>query len=102
MPTTRRDWPCSNRGNSVTRRQPSRRPARAAPRPPGPSTIWGSQLQAGNRQQAVEAFQEAIRRDPKSVDAHYNLSLTYLDMGDKWRARIEFLSVRSLDPDMAR
>lgn len=23
-------------------------------------------------------------------------------MGDKWKARIEFLSVRSLNPDMAR
>jgi tetratricopeptide (TPR) repeat protein len=78
--------------------------AQSSPKSPGPLNNLGiAQLQAGNRQEAVEAFQGAIRRDPKSVvEAHYNLSLTYLDMGDKWRARVEFLSVRSLDPDMAR
>jgi len=50
----------------------------------------------------VASFQEAIHRDPKCVEAHYNLSLIYLAMGDKWNARMEFLSVRTLDPDMAR
>ena len=77
--------------------------AQSSPKSPGPLNNLGiAKLQAGNRQEAIEAFQEAIHRDPKSVEAHYNLSLTYSAMGDKWKARIEFLSVRTLNHDMAR
>ncbi len=77
--------------------------AQSSPKSPGPLNNLGiAQLQAGNRQGAVASFQEAVRRDPMNPEAHYNLALTYLDMGDKGKARVEFLSVRSLDPNMGR
>ncbi len=77
--------------------------AQSSPKSPGPPNNLGiAQLEAGKTQEAIAAFQEAIHRDPRDVAAHYNLSLTYFAMGDKWKARMEFLSVRTLDPDMAR
>jgi len=77
--------------------------AKNSPKSPGPLNNLGiAQLKAGNRQEALAAFQEALRGDPKYIEAHYNLALIYSATGDKWKARIEFLSVRTLNHDMAR
>src|SRR5260370_23369899 len=47
---------------------------------------------------AFSAFQSALRLEPNSWEAHYNLGLAYLESGDAQRATREFRSAVRLKP----
>src|SRR6266481_9111780 len=51
---------------------------------------------------AFSAFQSALRLEPNSWEAHYNLGLAYLESGDAQRATREFRSVVRLKPALAQ
>jgi tetratricopeptide (TPR) repeat protein len=51
--------------------------------------------------EAIEAYKEAIRIKPDFAEAHYNLGLTYLILGDKGSALDEYRILKDLDKDLA-
>ncbi|MFQ5780216.1 MAG: tetratricopeptide repeat protein [Nitrospiria bacterium] len=52
----------------------------------------------GNQKEAIGSYQEAIRRAPAFLDAHYNLAFSYLKDGSKNLAAKEFKKVIELSP----
>ena len=51
--------------------------------------------------EAAEAFRQAIKLKPGFADAHYNLGLVYLNLGDKTAATEECETLKKLDPVQA-
>jgi tetratricopeptide (TPR) repeat protein len=51
----------------------------------------------GEYENAMEAYQQAIRLKPDSVSAHLNLGMAYLRVGDKGSALEEFKILKKLD-----
>src|SRR3979411_1198955 len=49
---------------------------------------------------AFSAFQSALRLEPNSWEAHYNLGLAYLESGDAERATREFRAAVLLKPQL--
>ena len=55
--------------------------------------------QAGNRKQAIDEYQNALRADPAYFDAYYNLGLAAQDTGELGLALIAFETALALKPD---
>jgi len=55
----------------------------------------------GSYQEAWESFKKAIRIKPAFAEAHYNLGLTYLQLGDKCCALEEYKILKQLDRNKA-
>lgn len=50
----------------------------------------------------IEAYKQAIKLKPDYVEAHFNLGLSYLILGDKDSAYDEYELLKNLDPHKAR
>lgn len=59
-------------------------------------------LEMDEYQKAVEASQEALRINPDSASAHYNLGRAYLEMGNKNLASEEYRTLKELDEELAK
>ena len=55
--------------------------------------------QQKNIPEAVAAYREAIRLDPRSTDAHNGLAITYAGSGRLEEARAEFQAIVEIDPE---
>jgi tetratricopeptide (TPR) repeat protein len=53
-------------------------------------------------QEAIKAFKEAVRINPKLALAHWGLASNYLKLGDREAALQEHKIMQTLDPDLAR
>ena len=53
-------------------------------------------LYQGQTQTAYKHFQDAVKEDPRSAEAHYNLALTLDKMGDKQKATKHFQQAATL------
>lgn len=53
-------------------------------------------LQSGKVQEAIEAFQKAVKTDPSFAEAHYNLAVAYQQSGDEKKSVEEFKKYKSL------
>lgn len=53
-------------------------------------------------QEAVEAYKQAIKLKPDDVDSHYNLGVTYSDLGNREAALKEYNILNSLDKEAAK
>jgi Tfp pilus assembly protein PilF len=53
-------------------------------------------------QEAMKAYEAALRINPSHVSAHYNLALVCLELGDPDRAESEIQSVLKMDPGHPR
>jgi tetratricopeptide (TPR) repeat protein len=51
---------------------------------------------------AIEAYEHAIRIDPKSADAHYDLALAYHRIKDRQSALKHYEVLKRLDRQLAR
>lgn len=58
-------------------------------------------LEQGRNQEALEAFKQAVAMKPDSVEAHFQLGLTYLKLGDKQSADYERDILEGLSKDVA-
>jgi len=50
---------------------------------------------------AVSSLREAIKFNPRSADAFYNLAAAYTHLGEKWKALQELKSAVELNPTLA-
>ncbi|MDH4080330.1 MAG: tetratricopeptide repeat protein [Nitrospira sp.] len=57
-----------------------------------------SQYQQGKIEVAIEGFQKAIKADPKSAEAQYNLGLSFDRMGKHDEAKEAFKEATALSP----
>jgi len=57
-----------------------------------------SQYQQGKIEAAIEGFQKAIKADPKSAEAQYNLGLSFDKMGKHDEAKAAFSEATALSP----
>jgi tetratricopeptide (TPR) repeat protein len=55
----------------------------------------------GKYDEAIAAYKQAIKINPDLTEAHYNLSLSYLILGDKNSAFKEYKILKNLDPQKA-
>ena len=60
--------------------------------------LGDSNFQLHRYDEAVEAYQEALRRNPDIVWTHSNLAMVYAEMGKEEEARAQAAEVRRLDP----
>jgi tetratricopeptide (TPR) repeat protein len=54
-----------------------------------------------SNQKAIQTYKEAIRIKPDDAVTHYNLGLTYLDLGDSGSALDEYKILKGLDQELA-
>lgn len=52
-------------------------------------------------EQMIEDYRKRLSTKPEDADAHYNLALAYLAIGDRAPAEGELLQVIELEPDFA-
>src|SRR5262245_46496977 len=75
----------------------------SAPRPArrvdGPPAEGVEAFRAGKWQQAADAFDAALRRNPDDADAQFNLALTEERLGEADRARSAYQAALRLDPE---
>lgn len=55
----------------------------------------------GRYQEEIEAYKQAIRIKPDYAEAHCNLGVTYLMLGDQGSASDEYKILKDLDSDLA-
>ena len=55
----------------------------------------------GGYQDAVAAYQQAIRLKPDYADAYYNLGWTYVILSDRGSALEEYKILKTLDQNLA-
>jgi len=55
----------------------------------------------GRYDEAVESYKRAIQIKPGLAEAHLNLGMTYLRIGDRGSALEEYKILKGLDKDMA-
>lgn len=60
-----------------------------------------SMFNEGMYQQAIEAFRQVLRMTPGYGDAHYNLAISQLALGNGDAAFEEYLNLRDIDPVLA-
>ena len=58
-------------------------------------------LKAGKQTEAVNYYQETLRLEPNSADAHYQLGLILAKQGKSAEARIHLSKAAELKPDYA-
>ena len=56
---------------------------------------------AGELEDAIESFKQAIRIDPDDADAHYNLGIAYLGLNDRGSAMEQYKILKKLDTEKA-
>ena len=57
-----------------------------------------SQYKQGKMEAAIEGFQKAVKADPKSAEAQYNLGLSFDKMGKHDQATAAFKQAAALSP----
>ena len=62
---------------------------------------WFAHLQKAELDQAAAQFREAIRRDPLSAVAHYDLGVALKQKDDLEAAGVELARAIALDPNLA-
>lgn len=73
--------------------------------PPSVEGFWYlglSCLQLNRHKDALRAFKEVLRLQTEHKQAHYQLGLTYVMIGDQDSARREYSYLLAMDPDLAR
>ena len=50
---------------------------------------------------AAASFKEAVKLKPDYSEAHYNLALSYVALGDRKNALDEYSKLKTLDPKLA-
>ena len=55
----------------------------------------------GRHSDAIEAYKQAILIKPDYAEAHLGLGLTYLNLGDKSSALVEYKILKYLDTELA-
>jgi tetratricopeptide (TPR) repeat protein len=51
---------------------------------------------------ALEAFKEAVKLMPTSAQAHFNLGMTYLCLGDRNSALAEYTRIKGQNAELAK
>ena len=54
-----------------------------------------------NFQEAIRCFEKALQLNPSQFEAHLNMGITYLNFGDKFRAKTSFVKALKLDSTSA-
>ena len=70
-----------------------------------PAVLWALGNSYFNNQQyakAVDAFREAVRRDPNDKGSYHDLGVTYLMLGKKVEAMQAYNSLLKIDPEYAK
>lgn len=57
---------------------------------------------AGRHAEALEAFRQAVRIDPRHAEANLKLGMEYLFNGDPTGARQQYFVLKDLDPEAAQ
>jgi protein O-mannosyl-transferase len=74
--------------------------------PRGDATVWnnfgGSLAATGKLEEAIDAFQNALKLDPSKSDAHQNLGLALARKGKLQESLIHFRDAARLDPENVR
>ncbi len=58
-------------------------------------------LRSGMSIQALNAFRQMIRLEPRNAQAHYNVAVAALALGDRAIAMTEYRTLSKLDPGWA-
>lgn len=64
--------------------------------------LGGAHLAAGRHAEALEAFRQAVRIQPRHADANLKLGMEYLFNHDPTGARQQYYVLKDLDPEAAR